>query len=41
MTLVLAGTIGAVLMGALLFAPGVRDPERGEIGRPDSVGEAT
>jgi len=28
MTLVLAGTIGAVLMGALLFAPGVRDPER-------------
>jgi len=29
LTLVLAGTIGAVLMGALLFAPGVRDPERG------------
>jgi len=29
-TLVLAGTIGAVLMGALLFAPGVRDPERAE-----------
>lgn len=28
MTLVLAGTVGAVLMGALLFAPGVRDPER-------------
>lgn len=27
-TLVLAGAIGAVLMGALLFAPGVRDPER-------------
>jgi len=27
-TLVLAGTVGAVLMGALLFAPGVRDPER-------------
>jgi len=27
-TLVLAGSIGAVLMGALLFAPGVRDPER-------------
>jgi MFS family permease len=28
MTLVLGGTTGAVLMGALLFAPGVRDPER-------------
>jgi hypothetical protein len=27
-TMVAAGTIGAVLMGALLFAPGVRDPER-------------
>lgn len=27
-TLVAAGTIGSVLMGALLFAPGVRDPER-------------
>jgi hypothetical protein len=26
-TLVLGGTVGAVLMGALLFAPGVRDPE--------------
>jgi predicted outer membrane lipoprotein len=30
-TLILAGTIGSVLMGALLFAPGVRDPERGAI----------
>jgi DHA3 family tetracycline resistance protein-like MFS transporter len=27
-TMVAAGTIGSVLMGALLFAPGVRDPER-------------
>jgi DHA3 family tetracycline resistance protein-like MFS transporter len=27
-TMVAAGTVGAVLMGALLFAPGVRDPER-------------
>ncbi len=36
MTLVLAGTIGAVLMGALLFAPGVRDPERAP--RTGSVG---
>ncbi len=29
-TMVGAGLIGAVLMGALLFVPGVRDPERGE-----------
>ena len=34
-TLVVAGTAGAVLMGALLFAPGVRDPER--IASPESV----
>lgn len=27
-TLVAAGTLGSVLMSALLFAPGVRDPER-------------
>jgi DHA3 family tetracycline resistance protein-like MFS transporter len=27
-TLVVAGVLGAVLMGALLFVPGVRDPER-------------
>ena len=27
-TLIVAGVAGAVLMGALLFAPGVRDPER-------------
>jgi DHA3 family tetracycline resistance protein-like MFS transporter len=32
MTLVLGGTTGALLMGALLFAPGVRDPERGATG---------
>lgn len=30
-TMVAAGLIGAVLMGALLFWPGVRDPERGKI----------
>jgi hypothetical protein len=24
-----AGVVGAVAMGALLFVPGVRDPERG------------
>jgi len=28
-TMVAAGTVGALLMSALLFAPGVRDPERG------------
>lgn len=27
-TLVVAGVLGAILMGALLFVPGVRDPER-------------
>jgi len=27
-TLVAGGLVGAVLMGALLFYPGVRDPER-------------
>ena len=31
-TMVAAGTSGAVLMGAQLFAPGVRDPERGFAG---------
>lgn len=39
-TMVAAGTLGAVLMGALLFAPGVRDPERRAIPPADSVGEA-
>jgi DHA3 family tetracycline resistance protein-like MFS transporter len=38
-TMVAAGTIGAVLMSALLFAPRVRDPERGEVPVPESVGE--
>jgi DHA3 family tetracycline resistance protein-like MFS transporter len=28
MTLILAGLLGAVFMGGLLFVPGVRDPER-------------
>ena len=27
-TIVVAGLLGAVLMGAMLFYPGVRDPER-------------
>jgi len=27
-TLIVGGVVGAILMGALLFAPGVRDPER-------------
>ncbi len=32
-TMIGAGLIGAVLMGALLFVPGVRDPERGRLAR--------
>jgi hypothetical protein len=39
-TMVAAGTLGAVLMSALLFAPGVRDPERRAIPPADTVGEA-
>ena len=39
-TMVAAGTLGAVLMGALLFAPRVRDPERVAVPPADSVGEA-
>jgi hypothetical protein len=39
-TMVAAGTLGAVLMSALLFARGVRDPERRAIPPADSVGEA-
>jgi DHA3 family tetracycline resistance protein-like MFS transporter len=38
-TMVAAGTVGAVLMSALLFAPGVRDPERGGMATPESVAE--
>ncbi len=30
-TMVAAGLVGAFFMGALLFVPGVRDPERGEL----------
>jgi DHA3 family tetracycline resistance protein-like MFS transporter len=30
-TMIGAGVVGAVLMGALLFVPGVRDPERGRL----------
>jgi hypothetical protein len=38
-TMVAAGTVGSVLMSALLFWPGVRDPERGEVATTESVGE--
>lgn len=38
-TMVAAGLVGAVLMGALLFVPGVRDPERGEMAPGQPVGE--
>lgn len=30
-TMIAAGLVGSVLMGVLLFVPGVRDPERGEV----------
>jgi len=39
-TMVAAGTLGAVLMSALLFARGVRDPERAAIPPADGVGDA-
>jgi hypothetical protein len=32
-----AGLLGAVLMGALLFVPGVRDPERWPIAAVDEL----
>jgi len=38
-TMVSAGTVGAVLMSALLFARGVRDPERGEVPPARAAGE--
>jgi len=37
-TMVAAGLVGSVLMGGLLFWPGVRDPERG--GQPIVAGQA-
>jgi hypothetical protein len=39
-TMIGAGLLGAVLMGGLLFVPGVRDPERGEAAMPRSMGSA-
>jgi hypothetical protein len=36
-TMVIGGLLGSVLMGALLFVPGVRDPERVRPGRPPGV----
>jgi DHA3 family tetracycline resistance protein-like MFS transporter len=35
-TMIAGGLLGAVLMGALLFVPGVRDPERVGAARPDA-----
>jgi len=32
-TMIAAGLVGSVLMGVLLFVPGVRDPERGVVAR--------
>jgi hypothetical protein len=41
-TLVVGGVLGAILMGALLFEPGVRDPERvpvpsADVGSPEAT----
>jgi DHA3 family tetracycline resistance protein-like MFS transporter len=38
-TMVAAGLAGSLLMGALLFVPGVRDPERGGMAPGRTVGE--
>jgi DHA3 family tetracycline resistance protein-like MFS transporter len=38
-TMVAAGLVGSVLMGALLFFPGVRDPERRELGPARAVAD--
>jgi hypothetical protein len=38
-TMVAAGVVGSVLMGALLFVRGVRDPERGGMAPGQPVGE--
>jgi MFS-type transporter involved in bile tolerance (Atg22 family) len=40
MTLIFAGLLGAVLMGGLLFVPGVRDPERIPPPRPADPAQA-
>jgi MFS family permease len=37
-TMIGAGLLGAVLMGALLFVPGVRDPERESMATADELG---
>ena len=39
-TLIAAGLLGAVLMGGLLFVPGVRDPERSTAERAGAVSSA-
>ena len=38
-TMIAAGLVGSLLMGALLFFPGVRDPERGEVPVAETAGE--
>ncbi|MBA3689591.1 MAG: MFS transporter [Chloroflexi bacterium] len=38
-TMIAAGLVGSLLMGALLFVPGVRDPERGEIPLTETAGD--
>ncbi|MEX0625973.1 MAG: MFS transporter [Chloroflexota bacterium] len=38
-TMIAAGLIGSLLMGVLLFVPGVRDPERGQIPLAELAGK--
>jgi MFS family permease len=38
-TMIAAGLVGSLLMGVLLFVPGVRDPERGEIPVAEAAGD--
>ncbi len=38
-TMIAAGLLGSVLMGVLLFVPGVRDPERSELGTAGAVAD--
>jgi DHA3 family tetracycline resistance protein-like MFS transporter len=40
-TMIAAGLVGAVLMGVLLFVPGVRDPERGQPAAGQPAAELT
>ncbi|HTI29123.1 MAG TPA: MFS transporter [Methylomirabilota bacterium] len=40
-TMIVAGLLGSVLMGVLLFVPGVRDPERGDLAPARAMADPT